>query len=133
MNGIPCHHFIAVVKSSSVEGLTAINAMPSWWSKNKWRNQYPQGATYANINMSTLTTKHTADPSWRYCPPYIAPQKTGSPKNDKRIKSQLETTKQKKAKESVQQQMDKESKKAAKVKEAKSSGETKGEKRKKLD
>ena len=30
VNGIPCHHMIAVVKSSRVEGLTATNAMPSW-------------------------------------------------------------------------------------------------------
>ena len=35
VNGIPCHHMIAVVKSSRPEGLTATNAMASWWSKKK--------------------------------------------------------------------------------------------------
>ena len=115
VNGIPCHHMIAVVKSSmsmvEVEGLTATNAMPSWWTTKKWHNQYPQEAKCATINMSTLTTKHTADPSWRYCPPYIAPQKSGRPKIAKRFKSPLEQMTQKKEKAYVQKQMENEQKK----------------------
>ena len=110
VNGIPCHHMISVVKSSRVEGLTATNAMPSWWSTKTRRNQYSQEAKCASINMSTLTTNHTADQSWRYCPPYIAPQKSGRPKIAKRFKSPLEQMKQKKEKVSVQKQMENESK-----------------------
>ena len=45
VNGIPCHHMVAVVKSSRIEGLIATNAMPSWWSTKKWSNQYLQGQT----------------------------------------------------------------------------------------
>jgi hypothetical protein len=120
---------IAVVKSSRVEGLTSTNAMPSWWSTNKWRNQYPQGHICANIHLSTLTTNHTADPTCRYCPPSIAPRKAGRPKTPKRLKSPLELTNQKKATVSVQQQMEKESKKAAKMKK----GEQQAKKRKKSD
>jgi hypothetical protein len=129
VNRVPCHHLIAVVKSSRVEGLTASNAMPSWWSTKKWHNQYPQGVKCANINMSTLTTNHTADPTWRYCPPSIAPHKSGRPKTAKRFKSPLELTKQKKAKVSIQKQMENESKKTVKMKK----GVNQGKKRKKSD
>jgi len=115
VNGVPCHHMIAVVKISRVDGLTTKNAMPSWWSTKKWRNQYPQGMQCATINMITLTNKHTADPSWRYCLPSIAWQKSGRPKNAKRFKSPLELTKQKKAKVSIQKQMENESKKTVKM------------------
>ena len=83
----------------------------------------------ATINMSTITNKHTADPSWRYCPPSIAPRKSGRQKKTKRFKSPLELTKHKKAKVSVQQQMGKKSKKAANMKRR----ENQGKKRKKSD
>ncbi len=106
MNGVLCHHMIAVVKSSRVEGLTTTNAMPSWWSTKKWCNQYPQGQICTNINISSLTANHTTDPTWSYCPPSIAPQKDGHPKTAKRFKISLELTNQKKAKVSVQQQME---------------------------
>jgi hypothetical protein len=32
IDGVPCHHMVAVVKSSRIEGLTASNVMPYWWS-----------------------------------------------------------------------------------------------------
>jgi hypothetical protein len=37
-DGIPCHHMVAVVKSSRIEGLTATNSMPVWWITECWRN-----------------------------------------------------------------------------------------------
>ncbi len=40
-DGIPCHHMVAVVKSLRIEGLTATNSMPVWWSIECWHNQYP--------------------------------------------------------------------------------------------
>jgi len=129
VNGVPCHHMIAVVKSSRVEGLTSTNSMPCWWYTKKWRNQYPQGQIGSNINMSSLTANHTADPTWRYCQPSIAPRKAGRPKTETRFKSPVELTKQKKAKVSVQQEMTKESKKAARMKK----GEKQAQKRKKSD
>ena len=129
VNGVPCHHMIAVVKSSRVEGLTSTNAMPCWWYTKKWRNQYPQGQIGSNINMSSLTANHTADPTWRYCQPSIAPRKAGRPKTETRFKSPVELTKQKKAKVSVQQEMTKESKKAARMKK----GEKLAKKRKTSD
>lgn len=39
--GIPCHHMVAVIKSSQIEGLTPTNAMPYWWFAEFWRDQYP--------------------------------------------------------------------------------------------
>ena len=38
-HGIPCHHMVAVVKSCCTEGLTQVNAMPSWWMTAHWRKQ----------------------------------------------------------------------------------------------
>ena len=40
-DGIPCHHKVAVVKSSQVEGLNATNSMLSWWCMECLTNQYP--------------------------------------------------------------------------------------------
>ncbi len=31
-DGIPCHHMVAMVKLSRIEGLTATSSMPVWWS-----------------------------------------------------------------------------------------------------
>ncbi len=31
-DGLPCHHMVAVVKSSQIEGMTPTNAMPYWWT-----------------------------------------------------------------------------------------------------
>jgi hypothetical protein len=31
-DGIPCHHMVAVVKSSRIEGLTATNSILVWWT-----------------------------------------------------------------------------------------------------
>ncbi len=38
---VSCHHMVAVVKSSRIQGLTASNATPYWWSTECWRDQYP--------------------------------------------------------------------------------------------
>ena len=98
VNGVPCHHMIAVVKSSRVEGLTSNNAMPNWWTTQMWRKQYPKWNGHEILNKSSLTSNHTPDPIWRYCPPYAAPSKPGRPKIPKRFKSPLELMKKKKAK-----------------------------------
>jgi hypothetical protein len=39
-DGIPCHHMVAIVKSSIVEGLPATNSMPVWWTTECWHHQY---------------------------------------------------------------------------------------------
>jgi hypothetical protein len=43
-DGVPCHHMIAMVKSSRIEGLNPNNAMPFWWTTECWRRQYPADA-----------------------------------------------------------------------------------------
>jgi hypothetical protein len=52
--GIPCHHMVAVVKSSRIEGLTATKSMPVWWTTEYWRNQYP------------ADTNHTCHLTWTH-------------------------------------------------------------------
>ncbi len=41
INGIPCHHMCAVVKSYRIDGLNETNVMPIWWHTSHWRKQYP--------------------------------------------------------------------------------------------
>jgi len=40
-DGVPCHHMIATVKSSWIEGLNPNNAMPFWRKTECWRRKYP--------------------------------------------------------------------------------------------
>jgi hypothetical protein len=98
-DGLPCHHMVAVVKLSQIEGLTPTNAMPYWWTTKCWRIQYP-----ADINVTCAFDMEALretleDRAMRYCPPYAAARKTGWPKIDKRIKSPLEGNKKRKKNE----------------------------------
>ena len=89
-SGVPCHHMVAVVKSSRIEGLMASNAMPYWWSTECWRNQFPVDTNVTcNFDMGAIQAT-PEDTTMRYCPPYAAARKTGCPKIDKRLKSPLE-------------------------------------------
>jgi hypothetical protein len=77
------HHMVAVVKSSRIEGLTASNTMPYWWSTECWRNQFPVDA---NITCDFDMEAIRATPEERtisYCPPYAAVRKIERPKIDK--------------------------------------------------
>jgi hypothetical protein len=95
-DGVPCHHMIAVVKSSRIEGLNPNNAMPFWWTTECWRKQYPAETDLTcNFDMDTLRGS-PEDKAMRYCPPFAAAQKTGRPKTDKRIKNPLEGGKKRK-------------------------------------
>jgi hypothetical protein len=96
-DGIPCHHMVAVVKSSRIDGLTATNSMPVWWTTECWRNQYPADTNETcHFDMETLRST-PEDTAIRYCLPYAAPRKAGRPKNNKRMKSPLEGKKKRKS------------------------------------
>jgi hypothetical protein len=89
-HGIPCVHMVAVVKSCCIDGLNPINAMPTWWMTAHRRKQYPQGADLiCNFDIQALQND-SCDSTWRYCPPYTAPNKAGRPKKNKRIKLAIE-------------------------------------------
>jgi hypothetical protein len=88
---------VAVVKLSIIEGLTATNSMPVWWSMECWHNQYPADTNetcHFDMDMLRLTPE---DAAMRYCPPYAAARKAGYPKNNKRMKSPLEGKKKRKS------------------------------------
>ncbi len=86
-DGIHCHHMVAVVKSSRLDGLTATNSMPVWWTMECWRNQYPAD-TNETCHWEMDTLRETPeDAAMRYCPPYAAPRKARCPKTNKRMKS----------------------------------------------
>jgi hypothetical protein len=94
--GIPCHHMVAVVKSCCIEGLNSVNSMPPWWMTAHWRKQYPKGThVTCDFNLESLRLFGVPDTSYKYCPPYTAPNKAGRPKKNKRIKSALEVTTEK--------------------------------------
>jgi hypothetical protein len=89
--GMPCHHIVAVVKSSRIEGLTASNAIPYWWSTECWRNQFPVDTTITcDFDMEVIRATTPEERTMRYCPPYAAAGKTGCPKIDKQGKSSLD-------------------------------------------
>ena len=95
--GIPCHHMVGVVKSCCIEGLNSVNSMPPWWMTAHWRKQYPKGThVTCDFNLESLRLFGVPDTSYKYCPPYTAPNKAGRPKKNKRIKSALEVTTEKK-------------------------------------
>jgi hypothetical protein len=90
-DGVPCHHMVAVVKSSRIERLTATNSMPVWWTMECWHNQYPADTNETcHFDMDTLRST-AEDAAMRYCPPYAAPRKAGHPKNNNCMKSPSET------------------------------------------
>jgi hypothetical protein len=85
-DGIPCHHMVAVVKLSRIEGLIATNSMPVWWTVECWRNQYHADTNETcHFDMDTLRLT-PEDAAMRYC----LPRKAGRPKNNKRMKRPLE-------------------------------------------
>jgi len=94
VDALPCHHMVAVVKSGRINGLTQNNVMPKWWTTEMWRKQYPQELQCLN-DFSLECIKKTVPPdlTMRYCPPFVAPNKAGRPKEGKRIKSCLEEKK----------------------------------------
>jgi hypothetical protein len=104
-DGIPCHHMVAVAKSSKIEGLTATNSMPVWWIMKCWCNQYHADTNETcHVDMDTLRST-PEDAAMRYCPPYAAPRKAGHPKNNKRMKSPLEGMKKRKSAGSTREAM----------------------------
>ncbi len=81
-DGIPC-----------IEGLTATNSMPVWWTTECWHNQYPAN-THETCHFDMDTLRSTPeDAAMSYWPPYAAPRKAGHPKNNKHMKSLLEGNK----------------------------------------
>ncbi len=104
-DGNPCHHMVAVVKSSRIEGLTATNSMPAWWTMEHWCNQYPADTNETcHFDMDTLRST-PEDAAMRYCPSYAAPRKAGHPKNNKRMKRPLEGKKKRKSTGSTREAM----------------------------
>jgi hypothetical protein len=66
---------VAVVKLSRIEGLTATNSMPIWWTTECWRNQYPADTNETcHFDMDTLRLT-PEDTAMRYCRHMLHPEK----------------------------------------------------------
>jgi hypothetical protein len=117
--GVPCQHMVAVVKSGRVKGLTPNNSMPKWWTTEMWRLQYPTNQ-HSLCDFSIESLKQTEPPelSMRYCPPYIAPNKAGRPKEGKRKKGILEEKKPKRRKGTAKEATDDWNRKQSKGKQS---------------
>ena len=107
VDGLPCHHMVAVVKSARINGLTPNNSMPEWWTTEMWRKQYPQDVHSLNdFCIESLKLSEQGNQSMRYCPPFVAPNKSGRPKEGKRKKGSWEETKPKKRKSALSEAVD---------------------------
>ncbi len=95
-DGAPCHHMVAVVKSSRIEGLTPTNAMSYWWSTECRRKQLPFECNVTFDSGIEMIRAKMADTTLKYIPPYAAARKVGRPKMGKRIKSPLQGGKKRK-------------------------------------
>ena len=100
-------HMVAVVKSARINGLTPNNLMPEWWTTEMWRKQYPQDVHSLNdFCIESLRLLEQPNQSMRYCPPFVALNKAGRPKEGTRKKGSLEETKPKKRKSSLKEAVD---------------------------
>ncbi len=62
-----------------------------------WRKQYPEALNSLKyFSLETLKLTEQPDKTMKYCPPFVAPNKTGRPFEGQRIKGLLEETKPKK-------------------------------------
>ena len=101
VDGIPCVHMIAVVKSNRIEGLNESNIMPYWYHTSHWRKQYPEGSNVGagNITLSILRETHRPAKDYKLCPGISAPRKGGRPKKVQRLKSAMEVALENKKKQ----------------------------------
>ena len=84
-------HLVAVVKSGKAPGLTMQNIMPAWWRTTTWRGQVPEkGVIHTNFDIRYLKDKYPPNNTMRYCPDFVAANKSGRPKKNRRKKSALE-------------------------------------------
>ncbi len=95
------------MKSVRINGLTPNNSMPEWWTTAMWRKHYPQEEHSLNdFCIESLRLLDQPNQSMRYCPPFVAPNKAGHPKEGKRKKGSLEETKLKKRKSAFKEAVD---------------------------
>ena len=86
IDGAPCHHFAAIVKSGRVSraggAVNMMNVMPRWWTTSQWRTQCPQDEVIrCGFDIEYLKEKYPPDSKIHYCPDLVTPRKTGrSPK-----------------------------------------------------
>ena len=88
--GIPCEHMAAIVLAGYM-GLTTTDIMPFWWTMAELRVQFPMTEKNPErITLEYIINSGVANLNLRYCPSLAAAQKTGRPKNGKRIKGVME-------------------------------------------
>jgi hypothetical protein len=93
--GLPCRHMVVVAKSNAIEGLTRVMMMPSWWTTEQWRKQFPKESVMrCDTNMHSIKSKYSPDDALRYYPVWSAPGKKGRPKKDERRKGVMDHIKE---------------------------------------
>jgi len=92
-NGIPCKHMVVLVKT--YHGLTRIGIMPYWLTTAHWRAQYPENL-YCRTNILMKSVQRISNPEddIRFGPSWLAANKKGRPKKNKRIKSVMDHIKE---------------------------------------
>jgi SWIM zinc finger len=93
--GLPCRHMIVVAKSNKIAGLKRVMTMPSWWTTEQWRKQFPKDTVMrCDINIQSIKKRFSPDDTVRYCPVWSAPGKKGRPKKDERKKGVMDHIKE---------------------------------------
>jgi hypothetical protein len=97
VDGISCWHMVAVCKSKKIEGLNETNIMPVWWHTSHWRRQYLQRTLVEN-NFSIETLRNNTKPSQEFhlCPEFSSGRKPGQSNEEKRHKSAMEKSMERK-------------------------------------
>ena len=89
-------------KCGRIEGLTADNALPAWWTTAVWQEQYPKNSgVLMDFDIRSMKINQNGDTNLRCCPNLAESKKSGRPKSNKRKKSFLEENKKKSQKRKV--------------------------------
>jgi hypothetical protein len=90
-DSVPCHHLMAVVKSGRAAGLTMQNVIPALWRTTTWQGQIPEeGVVHVSFDIRYLQDKYLPNNTVRYCPDFVAANKSGHPKKNRHRKSASE-------------------------------------------
>jgi len=86
-----CRHAVAIAKSGRGSGFNLVNGIPSDWTTEQWRAQFPKTLNSRScLSIDAIKAKYEPDRRVCFLPDFVAPRKKGRPKKNQRIKSGLE-------------------------------------------
>jgi hypothetical protein len=86
-DGVPCIHMAVLAEAGDIPNpdFTRLSVMPFWMSTEHWRKQYPQNMSCnGSVSIRLVMSKYDPEDDIRYCPDWLAANKTGRPKKNQR-------------------------------------------------